>query len=64
MLNWIEKKKIFKNIEQENIFYILSIDCVLISKLVFGSFAVESTNVVVVVVDDDADGDDDKPLWW
>lgn len=43
---------------------LLSIDCVVNSKLVFGSFAVESTaGVVVMVVDDDADGDD-EPLRW
>ena len=37
---------------------LLSIAGVLISKLIFGSFAVESINAVVV----EADGDDDTPL--
>jgi hypothetical protein len=45
---------------KKNYSFILSIDCVLISKLVFGSLTIEST--AAVVVDDDADGDDDKPL--
>ena len=46
----------------ENNVDLLSIDCVVSSKLVFGSFAVESTaGVVVMVVDEDADGDD-EPL--
>ncbi len=60
MLNKRYIEKIFKKTRQKNVFFfILSIYYVLISILIFGSFAVESTNVVA---DDDANGDDDKPL--
>ena len=56
-----------KSCKRERIFFvsrkakkferILSIDCVLISTLIFGSFAVGSTSA-----DDVADGDDETPL--
>lgn len=39
--------------------FVLSIDCVLISRLIFGSFVVESR---IFVADDDADGDDETPF--
>ncbi len=56
----LKRKK--KHYEIKFHFNILSIAAVLISKLILGSLAVESTIVAVVVVDDDADGEDDTPL--